>query len=200
MTAVILALRWWVALILFVAGVTKIGDVERVGEAVARYGVMPRWFVRPTAMLLPAIELTLAAALALGFLPSIAGGLACVLFAGFAVAIVWNLVHGRRFDCGCGTGAESMISWGLALRDAALAALGLLIAIGPSGGLAVWPVLVHGSGHASVASTLIPVPMIVILLAAASRLRKPSGEEWRAFQQIRTSRRRSTAELSEGEV
>ncbi|MGH2868160.1 MAG: MauE/DoxX family redox-associated membrane protein [Solirubrobacteraceae bacterium] len=197
MTAFLLGVRWLVAVILLIAGVTKIGDVQPVAEAIARYGVVPRRLIRPVAMLLPAVEVALAGALAIGFVPSVAGGLAGVLFGGFALAIAWNLLRGRRFDCGCGTGGESMISWWLVLRDTALAALGVLILVGPSGGLAVWPALTLHSAHGPVGSTLVPVPLIVILLACACRLTSPLIREWRTLGDTRTSRGQSpTPKLS----
>lgn len=89
--------------LLFVAAaIPKIVDPGGFAQAVSRYGFLPHALVSPVAMLLPWIELTVAAAL-LGPGDSRRAGawFALFLLAVFAVAIGWNLVIGRPIPCGC---------------------------------------------------------------------------------------------------
>jgi len=89
--------------LLFVAAsIPKIMDPGGFAQAVYRYGLLPLGLISPVAMLLPWIELTVAAAL-LGPGDSRRAGawLALGLLAVFAIAIGWNLALGRPIPCGC---------------------------------------------------------------------------------------------------
>src|ERR1700722_7783495 len=79
--------RYVVAFVLFAAGVSKVRDRVHGVEVVERYGILPRWSVPAVAAFLPWCEVVLAAGLAAGIQPSLAGLLACALFAQFAAAI-----------------------------------------------------------------------------------------------------------------
>lgn len=125
---------WWAALasaigaVLMVAGIPKIGDLERMTRAVRGYRILPDALTPVVATVLPWVEIVLGAALVLGVAPALAGAAAAVVFATFFVALTVNLARGRReLECGCfafGAGREEIahIGWWHAARAAGLAA------------------------------------------------------------------------------
>lgn len=165
----LLAARWLVAIVLLIAGIRKLlaPSREQTIKAVRSYGMLPDALVVPAACVLPWLEITLGALSCVGVAIVITAVCTALVFAAFAIAIGWHLLRGHRFACGCGGGGE--ISWQLVGRDFALCAIAIVIAIGPSAGLAIWP----GWGAGAVARSaeaLIPVPLITILLMIGARV------------------------------
>jgi uncharacterized membrane protein YphA (DoxX/SURF4 family) len=165
-----LALRWALAVVFVIAGLPKLGNPKSFAEKIAEYGLVPA-AVRPAlARGLPLVEVAVGVCLAAGIWPTAMGWLACFLLAGFAFAVGWNVAHGRRFDCGCGAIHSSDISWTLAIQDLALAGVALAIAVGPAGALAIAP---GGAGipkNTPAGSSLLAIPLLVLLVLAAGRL------------------------------
>jgi len=166
---ILLADRWLLAVIFLAAGLAKVKRTEAFAQAVSRYGIVPGPLVAPFAAVLPFVELALGLALAAGALPTVAGWLAAALFAAFGGAMAWNLVHGRRFDCGCGVGGGAPIGWYLAVRNLALIILATVVAVGPSAALAIWPWSAIPA-NSPPGTALIPVPLTVILVSVVARL------------------------------
>lgn len=165
----LLAGRWLLAVVLFVAGAAKLRQHGRdeLVVAVENYGVPSGSVSALLVVLLPWWELTLGSMLAVGVLLVPAAACAALTFGVFAAAVGWHVARGHRFECGCGTTGE--IGWALAGRDLVLAVLTVAVATGPSGALAVWP----GCGAAAVAGAWqarLPVPLAVVVLAAGWRL------------------------------
>lgn len=135
-----LAVAVLVALLLLVAGIDKLRHRGLLPGVIANYRLLPNGLVAPAALLLPVVELAVAAGLLLGLLapsllllavPAAAGLL--LLFAG-AMAI--NIGRGRRhIDCGCGLAAlRQQLGWGAVIRNLLLAlALLPLLATPPDG-------------------------------------------------------------------
>jgi uncharacterized membrane protein YphA (DoxX/SURF4 family) len=166
---ILLSGRWVLAIVLFAAGAAKLIPQRRseFAAAVDDYGVLPSLMVRPVTRLLPWIEITLALLLAAGVLLPLAAAAAALILGVFAFAVGGNLLRGRQFDCGCGTGAH--ISWTLVGRDALLCSLAVAVATGRSGGLAVWPGWTAQPVSASWQSQL-PVVLVTVLVISAIRL------------------------------
>jgi len=126
--AIHLGLRTLLALLFGAAAFHKLRDVRGFREALAAYGLLFAWLVRPAALLLPVVEASVAAAL---MLPGarVAGPVgAAALLLLYALAMAVNLARGRYdLDCGCaGPAARRPISGWLVARNVGLAALALL--------------------------------------------------------------------------
>ena len=166
---VILGLRWVLGLVFVTAGVLKLRVGRSFAQSIASYAIVPPFLHGPIARSLPIVELCLGGACMLGVLPIVAGWTACLMLLAFAGAVGWNLARGHQFDCGCGMTPGTAISWGLAVRDLALAAIAATIALGPSGSLALWRGSSALPSHLLANSQLIPIPMIVILMLCVIR-------------------------------
>ena len=139
-------------------------------EKIAEYGLVPAPMRPAVARGLPLIEVAVGVCLAAGLWPAAMGWIAACLLAGFAFAVAWNVAHGRRFDCGCGAIHGSDISWALALQDLVLMGAALAVALGPSGALAIAPGWATIPNNTPADSSLLAVPLLVLLLLAAGRL------------------------------
>ena len=100
----------------------KLADREGFMAALRNYQILPTIACRPMGLIIPLVELALAACWLSGlFVPAIA--VTSVLLLGiYALAIGVNLVRGRvHIDCGCGfanaSTKEQLLSWGLVLRN-----------------------------------------------------------------------------------
>ncbi len=106
--------------VLLVAGVLKVSDPIAGKVAVRAFEIVPEPLVGAVAYGQPALEIAVGLCLLLGLLTRPAAGVAAVLVAAFALAIVSVWVRGIEIDCGCfgGGGAEegasSAYPWDLA--------------------------------------------------------------------------------------
>jgi uncharacterized membrane protein YphA (DoxX/SURF4 family) len=166
---VALALRWLLAVVLMVSGAAKLGSAAGLRKAISRYRVVPDAVILPVARLLPAVELCLGLLLATGVLLAPAAIAVACLFVVFAVAIAVNLVRGRHFDCGCGLGAASQISWWHVACNVTAAGLAVAVAVEPAV-LALGRYRVSG---APAPRSLVAVPLVVLLACVTSRLLRP---------------------------
>jgi uncharacterized membrane protein YphA (DoxX/SURF4 family) len=98
---VVVSARWIVGLALMVAGATKLRGRLALTQAIARYGLVPNWLLKPVGILLPEIEFLLGAAIFFGVMVGAASWSAAVLLSTFTLAVLWNWIRGRRFECGC---------------------------------------------------------------------------------------------------
>lgn len=164
-----LAFRWLLAVVLVVSALAKIGRVAVLREAIVRYDLVPDSLVASVARLLPTAELLLGLLLATGVLVAPAAVATACLFVVFAAAIAVSLARGEHFDCGCGLGAPTEISWSHVGGNVLLTGFSAVVAIEPA-------VLALGRGHVSGAPTsnnLAAVPLGVLLTCVASRLLRP---------------------------
>lgn len=87
------------AIILFLAGCMKLGNLRAFGQQIIAYQVVPSHLARLAGYALPPLEVTLAALII--FIPRLAVASA-VLFISFALAISVNIQRGRtELHCGC---------------------------------------------------------------------------------------------------
>ena len=117
---------------LFVAAAWHKLSVRGRFEAILRdYRLLPEFLVRPIAMLMPVIELTLGMSWISGLSLRATALASAVLLATYALAMTINLVRGRIYiECGCGfgtsTGEEQALSSSLVARNILLIGLALL--------------------------------------------------------------------------
>ena len=110
---------WTLAAVLAGAALLKARDPQASQAALATYGIGGAGARRMAWGAVVALELALAAGLALG--SNAAAYAAGALFAGFALALVVALARGRRGQpCGC-LGARSRVGWPAVVRAGALA-------------------------------------------------------------------------------
>jgi peroxiredoxin len=110
-----------------VAGVAKLADLQRTRKAVVAFGVPPR-LAPPAAVLLPLVELAIAAAM----VPAASarwGALGAILILlAFSLAIVGILRRGAAVDCNCFGGlAQTEVGRGTLVRNALLGVLAVLV-------------------------------------------------------------------------
>ena len=139
------------ALLVGTAAWRKLSDFDTFSAVISDYRIVPQALLRPTGVVVTAVEATLAllwltapwhadAALA----AAIGTG---VLMAAYGAAISANLVRGRSWiDCGCGSGDQ--LTWGLVARNAILA------------GLAIATLAVRGFGSPDWGDVAVAVPVL----------------------------------------
>jgi Methylamine utilisation protein MauE len=171
MPDLVLAARFVVALTLVVGASRKLGvsGRSRLSAALRSYAIVPSWGIAAVARALPWLELSLGLLIAAGVLLAPTSVCASLLFTSFAVAVGWHTRRGRRFSCGCGSGKT--ISWSLAIRDLVLGLIAAAVAAYPHAVLTAWA----GPGWIRALTPTnwqahLPVPLIVLILAAALRL------------------------------
>lgn len=164
-------IRWGLAIVLFVAGISKLWDRRAFVEAVQSFQVLPTHLSRPLALSLPWLEIAVAAALALGLWTRPAAATTVVLLIVFSSVITINLARGNAVECNCfGPLYRGRISgWNL-LRNAVLLAGAIWILRTYDGYLSLeawlfaWPL-----PHAPASAGLVPL-ILTIVLAGLSGL------------------------------
>lgn len=125
--AVGLVARLSIGLIFAWAAIGKVRDPFAFAEGILSYELTSPAQARVVAVVLPVIELALAAAFVLGWQLWICSLVACLLLIVFSLATLRSLLSGRRFRCNCfGAGRGDLIGWEMILRNVAL--MGLAIA------------------------------------------------------------------------
>jgi uncharacterized membrane protein YphA (DoxX/SURF4 family) len=139
MAYVVLALRVTLGALLVVAGAIKAHDgAAATALTIAGYRILPQVLVAPLGVALPYFEIFLGLYLIAGLFTRIAGWIASVQFAIFAVAVASLVIRGIPADCGCfGSALPTPPSWGHVAFDVLLAALAGLVALRAPGRLAV---------------------------------------------------------------
>jgi uncharacterized membrane protein YphA (DoxX/SURF4 family) len=176
MSDLLLGGRWVLAVVLIVAGVSKLSATSRrrLLQAIRDYGVIPERLGATASVVLPWLEVVSGIAMCIGILLVITASVVAAMFGAFGVATAWHVARGEGFDCGCGLW-NTPIGWGLVRRDLTLCALALAVATGPSGALAVWPGWASSHVPGSLAS-MIPAPLIAMLALLVLRLGAPVRE------------------------
>lgn len=117
----------------------------------ALYGLgLPEWFVSLLAYSLPYLEIILGLYLLAGLFTKYSAWATNGLMLLFIVALAQGAARGLEIDCGCFgavAGNEAGSLWLDALRDVGLLALGLHIALAPTGRFSVDALLRRGSSE-----------------------------------------------------
>lgn len=156
------------ALILLVAGLSKLRNRGQLPGVITNYRLLPDTLVGPVAAGLPFVELAVAVGLIAGLRPAVlaAIGLLCL----FALAMAINIRRGRaHIDCGCGRSElRQPLSVTLVLRNLVLA-LALVPAFGslPAAGSGQWLI---GAAAGTAGYVLLLVCNALAGLAAQARL------------------------------
>jgi uncharacterized membrane protein YphA (DoxX/SURF4 family) len=176
---VLVAARLALALVLALAGISKLAAQPEARKAMAEFGA-PERLVPSLAVAVPLAELAAAAALLPGGAVTWGGLGALGLLLVFTAAIAFNVARGRRPDCRCfgalhrgTTGPRSLI------RNAALLVVAAFIVVASLAGTTpdVWDDLVDRGGWAGVTATALALALLVArselvfdLLTRSSRL------------------------------
>ncbi|MGO4003076.1 MULTISPECIES: MauE/DoxX family redox-associated membrane protein [Pseudomonas] len=122
-----------IAVLLASAATHKVRAPARFARQLADYQLLPQALVRPSARLVPVVELGIAFALLVPVSRSWAALAAAGLLALYAAAIGINLWRGRAdIDCGCaGPDQAQPLRPVLLARNSALVALALLASVAP---------------------------------------------------------------------
>lgn len=151
-----LGARFFLAAVFLAAGVSKLGSRDAVVSAVRGYDLLPDRLAGAVGASLAWVEVAFGACLLLGVATDVVSvGGACLLTT-FALAVVSNLVRGRRIDCGCGSAVlPSRISWAQVARNAFLAGLCVISAVAAGGAIRLTaPVAMSTSRPATVTHAL----------------------------------------------
>lgn len=122
-----------IAVLLASAATHKLRAPARFAKQLADYQLLPEALVRPSARVIPVVELAIAFALLVPVSRSWAALTAASLIALYAAAIGINLWRGRRdIDCGCaGPDQVQPLRPVLLLRNSVLVGLALLASVAP---------------------------------------------------------------------
>ncbi len=119
--------RLVLGILFFYAGVEKIISPREFAFAIYNYQLLPDGAINLPAVVLPWLEVFLAAALVFGIYVRGASLASALLFLIFAAALSINLVRGLDISCGCFGGASGNINWFYLVRDMSLFAVSIFI-------------------------------------------------------------------------
>src|SRR5438105_4554525 len=83
------------------AGAAKLAQKQPHGEAVDKFGLLPRPLAGAVGTALPYLELALGLFLLIGQWTAPAAAVSAALLLLFSLAIGINLIHGRKVECHC---------------------------------------------------------------------------------------------------
>jgi uncharacterized membrane protein YphA (DoxX/SURF4 family) len=162
-----LTFRFLLAFVFISASIPKLAARAEFARAMENYGILPRRLVAPVARWLPRLELAVGLALLLGVATGPVALLVAAMLLLFAAGVAWNLVRGRRIDCGCaGIAVPRTISWPLVVRDFALVGVALTLALAPPDTLALvawWPSHAGGTASSADAVALLLMSALVVV-------------------------------------
>lgn len=128
--ALLLAVRVFLALVFATAALSKLGHAEEFYGVVRNFRILPDGLSRLTALVLPVVELAVAAGLLIRATAVPAAIVGAALLTVFGMAIGINVLRGRTsIDCGCfRNGLKQQVGWALVVRNAAMAGAALIVA------------------------------------------------------------------------
>jgi hypothetical protein len=115
------------ALVLLVAGLSKVRDRQTFGHQIAAYQILPERASMVLGQFLPVAEMM--AGIALLVVPRVGGAAAALLFTVFTLAVAINVMRGRtELVCACfGSRGRQTISVWHVVADAVLAVVGVTV-------------------------------------------------------------------------
>lgn len=126
-----LFIRMFTALVLLVAGISKLGSRHEFTETVRNYDLLPEYLSVFAGRWIPVLEVMIGLSLLLGVLVSLTTFASAALFILFSIAVAVNLLRGRRnISCGCfGPQQNHHLTWILVARNMILAGLVALVGL-----------------------------------------------------------------------
>jgi uncharacterized membrane protein YphA (DoxX/SURF4 family) len=167
MIVAFLYLRITLGLLFLVAGLSKAWDRRAFQIAVASFQIVPSRLAPATAVAIVSLELAGGGLLLAGVYEWLGALLLCVLLAAFNVALIVNLLRGRRnLDCQCFGQRTMRIGWGHVAQNTLMLAMALLIGL-----VVVWGKVPSSWGDLTTGSfTILAAAYSVVLLLAAQEL------------------------------
>jgi len=128
---VLLFIRTFAALVLLVAGISKLGGRREFIETVRDYRLLPKDLSIFVGRWMPVLEIMIGIGLLLGILILLTAFVAATLFILFGIAVAINLLRGRsNISCGCfGPQQNRHLTWILVTRNMIFAALMTLVGL-----------------------------------------------------------------------
>lgn len=120
-----LTARLGIACMFIYAALGKLDDSRAVSDAIGNYRLLPDSWTPILAVVLPTIELAIAAALISGLLARGASIVAFGMLALFAAAMSQAILRGIDLSCGCFGDESATVTWWTVGRNLALAALAI---------------------------------------------------------------------------
>ena len=132
-----LVLAWCLALLFIGGAADKLLGWDAFRTTLGEYRLVPAWALVPVGLVVVSLEVGTGVGLLVAPLRASAAYVATGLLAGYGLAIWINLLRGRvHIDCGCLGGRESVLSYWLVLRNAALT-LAAVLCVFPAGARAL---------------------------------------------------------------
>ncbi len=185
---VVLGFRFVIAFVFLKAGLTKLRDPTRFGQAVRNYPLVREAAARLITRLIPFLEVAVGLLLALGVATEGAALAASGLLLGFTAAVLTALTRGLAIDCGCFGGAPMPVSGWTVARNAALLTMAASVSLYSTSALSVqslWlsPASAIPSPNSAIASLALAIIGILgwllsaeaFRLSRALRLGRPAG-------------------------
>ena len=124
--------------VFLIAGITKALDPGGLAASIRTYELgLPEWFVSLSAYGLPYLEILLGLYLIVGLFTRVSAWTTNAIMVVFILALLQGALRGLEIDCGCfgntADGEQQGSLWLDAVRDVGLLALGLHIALAPTG-------------------------------------------------------------------
>lgn len=134
--------RLILGVVFLISGVLKAIDRGGLASSIRTYELnLPEWFVTLSAYALPYLEILLGLYLLVGLFTKVSAWTTSTLVILFIAALTQGALRGLQIDCGCfgseAGGGEPGSLWLDALRDIGFLALGLHIALAPTGRFSV---------------------------------------------------------------
>lgn len=126
--------------VFLVAGATKVPNPGSLAASIRSYELgLPEWFVSVSAHALPYLEVMLGLYLLAGLFTRASAWATNALTMLFFLALLQGAARGLEIDCGCfgSSAGETSNLWLAAARDVGLLALGLHLALAPTGRFSV---------------------------------------------------------------
>jgi uncharacterized membrane protein YphA (DoxX/SURF4 family) len=105
----------------------KIIEPREFAIAVYNYRLLPDGAINLVAVVLPWLEVLLAASLIIGYYVRGSSLLSALLFMVFAAALTISLVRGLDISCGCFGGSAGSINWLYLVRDLSLLVMAVFV-------------------------------------------------------------------------
>jgi peroxiredoxin len=179
MDVALLICRLVLAAVFFVAGAAKLADRPGSREALVAFG-LPSWLARPGGVLLPLLELAIAAALLPETTAWRGAVAALLLLLIFVVALAISLARGRTPDCHCfGQLHSAPASWSTIARNLVLAAAAAFViargrdTVGPSA--VHWVTTLSGAGWATLAIAAFVIMTLAAVVSAFAAVLRQNG-------------------------
>jgi len=176
----LLVARFTLGYIFLMSSLSKLSSSATFKDDIMEYQLLSAKQARLVARILPKIELVLGVSWIIGLGLPIASSLAIMLLLIFTLAIILNLVRGRRFSCHCFGRSSSIIGPAMIIRNIFLITLATFITLQPlsifsvNSTFTLWQtdiqLLTHLNNLAPTAASILIALSIIFLLSEADSI------------------------------